>query len=248
VIRIAAVLLLFTLPSPACDGDSPIFAPTQYMAALKPGNPNWQTLYRPPIPTNFSSRTQTALNLGGLVADYYLAVEAEDAQQVRNIGKDIVAMAKGLGISESMIVRGQSLSDFAERGEWSTLRQELDAMRRDVRSSLEAQQDDALVPLVAVGMWIRSAEIASDWVAENYTPEAADPLRQWPLITEHLAELPPKIKEDPMVARLIVQLLEQAPVIFPSDQPLTVDEVKGIQEAAGLLMKTITTKNGDGNH
>ena len=37
-----------------------------------------------------------ALNLGGLIADGYIAVEAEDAQQVKNIGADIMALAKPL--------------------------------------------------------------------------------------------------------------------------------------------------------
>src|SRR5206468_8124146 len=89
--------------------------PGELMAALnKVAKPNWQQQYRQPIPTAFTSRPQIALNLGGLIADGYLAVEAEDSQQVKNIGKDIVALAKTLGVSENVLRRGKSLTDFAE--------------------------------------------------------------------------------------------------------------------------------------
>src|SRR5471030_1253760 len=52
--------------------------PGELFAAIdKIGKPNWQGQYRKPIETAYSSRPQIALNLGGLVADGYIAVEAE---------------------------------------------------------------------------------------------------------------------------------------------------------------------------
>ena len=55
--------------------------PGELLAAInKAAQPNWQDSYRPPIPTNYTSRSQIALNLGGLIADGYLAVQAADAQ------------------------------------------------------------------------------------------------------------------------------------------------------------------------
>src|SRR5258708_1495931 len=105
----AAKLDSFSVPTPG-----------ELLAALnKVGKPNWQAQYRPPIPTNFTSRPQIALNLGGLIADGYVAIEAEDSQQVKNTGKDIVTLAKTLGVSENVLRRGKSIEDFADNNEWS---------------------------------------------------------------------------------------------------------------------------------
>src|SRR3954464_7873219 len=58
--------------------------PGELMAAIdKIGKPDWASAIGPPLNvTSFSARPQMALNLGGLIADGFIAVEAEDAQQV----------------------------------------------------------------------------------------------------------------------------------------------------------------------
>ena len=220
--------------------------PAELMAALnKVAKPNWHC-YRPPIPTNFSSRAQTALNIGGLIADGYIAVEATDAQQVKNIGKDIITMAKGLAVSESVIARGNSIFEFAERNEWNTLKEELEATQNEVKLSLEQQHDAGLVSLVSLGGWIRGTEVISGWIADNYTPAAAKLLRQPAIVAimrTKLNELPDRAKEDPLVAELILTLpeLEKA-VSFSSDKTPTAADVKAIHEISGRLMARISTK------
>src|SRR5260370_40833477 len=73
--------------------------PGELFAALeKPGKPNWSGQYRGPIPMTYRNRAQIALNLGGLIADGFIAVEAKDRQQVKNIGSDIIKLAKALGV------------------------------------------------------------------------------------------------------------------------------------------------------
>jgi secreted protein with Ig-like and vWFA domain len=70
--------------------------PGELFAALqKPGKPNWTGAYRAPIPTTYKNRAQLALNLGGLIADGFIAVEAQDSQQVKNIGSDVIKLAEG---------------------------------------------------------------------------------------------------------------------------------------------------------
>src|SRR3954468_20590335 len=75
--------------------------PGELFASLeKPGKPDWAGQYRTPIPMTYRNRAQIALNLGGLIADGFIAVEAQDSQQVKNIGTDIIKLAKALGVSE----------------------------------------------------------------------------------------------------------------------------------------------------
>ncbi len=222
-------------------------APAEAMAALsKVAKPNWQSRYRAPIPTTFSSRAQIALNIGGLIADGYIAVEAEDAQQVKNTGKDIIALAKCLAVSESVIARGNSIFEFAERNEWNTLKEELEATQNEVKLSLEQQHDADLVCLVTLGAWIRGTEIISGWIAENYTPAAAKLLRQPEIVAlmrAKLEALPAKTKENQLVTDLIAGLPElQALVSFSSDKTPSQNDVKAVKEVSSKLMRLISTK------
>ena len=130
--------------------------PGELFAALsKPGKPNWIGQYRGPVPTTYRDRAQIALNLGGLIADGFIAVEAKDSQQVKNIGSDIIKLAKALGVSENLLRRGNSINEFAENDDWDTLQEELEATQNEVKSSMQSHSDQDLVILVSLGGWIR---------------------------------------------------------------------------------------------
>src|ERR1051325_3344981 len=72
--------------------------PGELFAALgKSGKINWSAQYRAPIPVTYANRAQIALNLGGLIADGFIAVEAKDGQQVKNIRSEERRVGKALG-------------------------------------------------------------------------------------------------------------------------------------------------------
>jgi len=217
-----------------------------FAALNKVAKPNWQQQYRKPIPTAFTSRPQIALNLGGLIADGYIAVQAEDSQQVKNIGKDIVALAKTLGVSENVLRRGKCISDFAENNEWSALKEELEATQNEVKQAMEEQHDEELVTLVTLGGWIRGTEVVSAWISENYQPAAAKLLRQPAILAflrGKLLALPEKAKNDPLVHDIESKLggIEKL-LSFPADKAPTLEEVKALNAAANDLVKEISTK------
>jgi hypothetical protein len=236
-----------TLAQAVKDDTFSVPTPGELLAALnKVAKPNWQAQYRPPIPTAYTSRPQIALNLGGLIADGYIAVEAEDSQQVKNIGKDIMTLAKALGISENVLRRGKSIEDFAENNEWSTLKEELEATQNEVKLAMDEQQDQELTTLVTLGGWIRGTEAVSGWIAGNYTEPEAKLLRQpaiVALLRAQLAALPTKTREDDLVKGLDSRLKSiQAMVSFPPAQTPTQADVKQLNGAATDLISSITSK------
>jgi hypothetical protein len=221
--------------------------PGELLAALnKEGKPNWQAQYRAPIPTAYTSRPQIALNLGGLIADGYIAVEAEDSQQVKNIGKDIMTLAKTLGISENVLRRGKSIEDFAENNEWSTLKEELEATQNEVKLAMDEQHDAELTTLVTLGGWIRGTEAVSGWIANNYTEPEAKLLRQpaiVALLRKKLDALPPRTLDDDLVKGLDSRLQTlQDLVSFPAGQTPTQADVKKLHDTAADLINSITSK------
>src|SRR5438105_4651430 len=148
--------------------------PGELFAALeKPGKPNWTSQIRGPIATSYKNRSQIALNLGGLIADGFIAVEAQDGQQVKNIGTDIIKMAKALGVSEKLLARGNSINEFAEHSEWDTVQEELEATENEVKTSMQTHADQDLVILVTLGGWIRGTQVVTAAIMQEYNEDSA---------------------------------------------------------------------------
>src|SRR5450755_454203 len=177
--------------------------PGELFAALeKPGKTDWSGQYRGPIPTTYSNRAQIALNLGGLIADGFIAVEAQDSQQVKNIGTDILRLAKALGVSENVLSRGKSINEFAENNQWDALQEELEATQNEVKTSMQSNQDQDYVILVSLGGWIRGTQVVSGSVLANYNEASAKVLRQPALVSyiqSKVKEMSPDLQKDPLV-------------------------------------------------
>ena len=221
--------------------------PGELFAALeKPGKPNWTGQYRGPMPTTYRNRAQIALNLGGLIADGFIAVEAQDSQQVKNIGADIIKLAKALGVSQNVLSRGNSINEFAENNEWDALHEELEATQNEVKSSMQSHSDQDLVILVSVGGWIRGTQVVSAAVMQHYDERAAKVLRQPALVKfihTKINDISPDLHNEPLVKDVSDQLngIEKL-VAFPPGTAPSADEVRKVNEAVGKVMEQIQNK------
>src|SRR3977135_677661 len=218
--------------------------PGELFAALsKPGKPNWSGQIRGPIPTTYKNRPQIALNLGGLIADGFIAVEAQDSQQVKNVGTDIIKMAKALGVSEQLLSRGNSINEFAENNQWDTLQEELEATQNEVKSSMQSHADQDLVILVTLGGWIRGTQVVTGAIIKNYNDSAAKVLREPALvhfIQSKLNAISPELRQEPLVKDVSEQLtgLEKL-VSFPEGKAPSAEDVRKLNDAVGKLMTKI---------
>ena len=221
--------------------------PGELFAALeKPGKPNWTGQYRGPMSTTYRNRAQIALNLGGLIADGFIAVEAKDSQQVKNIGSDIIKLAKALGVSENLLSRGNSINEFAENDEWDVLQEELEATQNEVKSSMQTHSDQDLVILVSVGGWIRGTQVVSAAIMQNYDERSAKVLRQPALVSfihSKINDISPGLRAEPLVKDVNEQLIGiEKLVSFPVGKAPSVDEVRKVNEAVGKVMEAIQNK------
>jgi hypothetical protein len=221
--------------------------PGELFAAIeKPGKTDWSGQYRGPMPITYRNRAQIALNLGGLIADGFIAIEAKDSQQVKNIGSDIIKLAKALGVSENLLKRGNSINEFAENNEWDTLQEELEATQNEVKTSMQSHSDQDLVILVSLGGWIRGTQVVSGAIARNYDERSAKVLRQPALVKfmqSKINEISPELRSEPLVKDVSEELtgIEKL-VSFPADKAPTVDEVRKVNEAVGKVMEKIENK------
>jgi len=224
------------------DGIS-VPSPGEIFAAInKVSRPNWAMLSHggaAPVTTN---RAQLALAVGLLVTNGYIAVEAQDGQQVKNIGRDIMTLSKALGVSQNILSRGNNLIEFADHSEWDCLRQELEATENEVKNTMIEQQDRNLVSLTSAGAWLRGLEVAAGIVVSNYSPEGAALLDE-PALARHLAidleGLSPKVKNDPLVIQVKETLMDIATILEQQDHHFRQEVLSAIQGKANHMIEAI---------
>lgn len=217
-----------------------------FEALSNSSTPNWSSQYRQPIPTALQKRVQIALNVGGLIADGYIAIEAQDSQQVKNVGKDITTLAKALAVSEQVLSRGNSISEFAENNEWMALKEELDATQDEVKMAMEEMRDQDLVTLVSLGGWIRGTQAVSGLLVKEYTPETAKIIRQPALvgyIRGKIGKLSEKMQKEELIQAIQTELAEIEKILsLPPDQAPTPEQIQAINDRTSRLIQAISTK------
>ena len=221
-------------------------SPAEFFAAIeKAGNPDWMSFYRDPVPTTYPTRPRTALNLGALVTDGYVAVQAQDGQRVKNTGKDIIALARALGVGEDVLMRGKSIADFADKNDWFALREELEATTNEVRRAMIQQRDEALAALITAGAWVRALDVGSRAAELSGEPATAGLLRQPALLAWLRAEIagtPDTSRGAPSVTRTATTLAileEQMSGGDDIDEP----RVRAIHASAAGFINDIGAKN-----
>ena len=181
-----------------------------------------------------------------MIADGFIAVEAQDSQQVKNIGTDIIKLAKALGVSENVLSRGNSINEFAENSEWDALQEELEATQNEVKTSMQSHSDQDLVILVSMGGWIRGTQVVSASIIKNYDERSAKVLRQPAVVSfihTKMGEIGTDLRNEPLVKAVSEQLtaLEKLVAFQPGKAP-TLEEVRKVNQAVSKLMEEIQNK------
>src|SRR5881409_4316075 len=90
--------------------------PNEIFGALnKLGAVNCKEHVRSDKGPNFTERPRIALLLGAVIADGFIAVQAEDAPAVKEIGQHVMTLAKGIGVGNSITPHGKAIIDAADK-------------------------------------------------------------------------------------------------------------------------------------
>ncbi len=229
------------LPPPAA------VSPEELLHSLsRCAKPDWASKFRPPVAVALNSRAQIALVLGGVFADGYLAAQAEDAQQCRNIGKDLVRLSKTLGVQTELLDRSRSIADSAQKKDWAILRRELNATEAELGAALRKHEDEGLARLVSLGAWMRSTEIVASLLCDHYSENAASLLRQPALgilMGRGLEKLGEKLDTDPALELIRPKLNTVERLLNGSaDTPPSSMEVKDLAAILTSILKDVTEK------
>src|SRR5712671_3883325 len=164
--------------------------PNEIFGALnKLGAVNWKEHVRSDKGTNFTERPRIALLLGTVIADGFIAVQAEDAPSVKEIGQRVVSLAKGIGVGNSIVPHAKAITEAADRRNWSAVRQELDRTQNSVQQAMNEVHDEKLSQLVSLGGWLRGTQVLTSVVTKRFSPDGAELLHQQDLLVHFQTQL-----------------------------------------------------------
>ncbi|MEI9897682.1 MAG: hypothetical protein WDN28_28440 [Chthoniobacter sp.] len=181
-------------------------------------------------------RARLALSTGAVIADGFLAVASEKQSRIEPVGRSLLRLAKGLGVSDRVSKHSRSILEKAARSQWSDVKQELVRTQAEVESAMMGLKDEEIAHLVALGGWLRALEITSTAAADDYTPERARRLIQPELLDYFLdraSTFNPSFKKTKL-AQAIQKNLQEVKTITtkPVDVPIEKNEVKRIRDLA----------------
>ena len=187
------------------------------------------------------NRTDLALELGFLIADGFMAVQAGQMNKIEPLAKELSRYGRALGAGERVNRHAASLLENAKKNNVAELKKELRATQRDVETDLIHLRDVDLAHLISLGGWIRALEVGSHSVKKKFTVERARHLYREDIADYYegmIGSLDPRISErqDIDEMRKIIAGLRHMMVLGENGMP---DEagVSKIAESARALAK-----------
>ena len=203
---------------------------------------NWKSYVRTNKGTNFTERPRIALLLGAVIADGFIAVQAEDAPSVKEIGQRVLSLAKGIGVGNSIVPHAKAITEAADRRDWPAVRQELDRTQNSVQQAMNEVHDEKLSQLVSLGGWLRGTQVLTSVVDRHFSADGAELLHQPDLLDyfqRKLANMPEF--NIPILGQIQGALVEVKPLI-DVETPISPASVKKINEITTRLDVGIVTR------
>src|ERR1700758_4715542 len=219
--------------------------PNEIFGALnKLGTVNWRAHVRSDKGPNFTERPRIALLLGAVIADGFIAVQAEDAETVKEIGQRVMTLAKGIGVGNSITPHAKAIIEAADKRNWSNVRRELDRTQNSVQKAMNEVHDEKLSQLVSLGGWLRGTEVLTSVVNEHFSSDGAELLHQPDLLSYFQKTLQAMPEFDlPIIRQIQDALVEVKPLIDVGDRRIPAQSVKKVNEITTRLGHGIVTRN-----
>ncbi len=208
--------------------------PSEIFAVLdKLGNPNWKAQLRDGKAQTPEDRARTALLLGNVIAEGFVAVEAEDAERVKELGRQVLTLADAINVRKSVIARSKSITDKADQRDWKGVRAEFDGALQDVRGAMQELNDQDLSQLVSLGGWLRGTEVLTSIVGSGFSKDGAELLHQPELVNYFdrcISSMSSRLRKNTLVANIREVLRKIGPVVNESGAQITPANVKLIHD------------------
>jgi hypothetical protein len=186
-------------------------------------------------------RADLGIELGFLIADGFLMVQAEQLEDVEKMASDLTRYGKALGTGDRVNRHAAGLLESAKKGDVPQLKKELSSTQRDVEDELVTLQDADLARLISLGGWIRALEVATVAVDKQFSPERARKVMRKDIAeyySDCIAGLEPQISARPnyLAMRDLLEGLSTKMALEPGKEP-TPETIKDIRRISARLVE-----------
>jgi hypothetical protein len=210
----------------------------------KVGTPNWREELPASLGKSTGDRAQIALLLGAVIANGFIAVELEDPEKVKEIGREVLNLASAINVRKAVIGRSKSITDKADAKDWQGARREFDGALQDVRTAMQELDDNDLAQLVSLGGWLRGTEVLTSVAKKTYDPQVAELLHQPELINYFLRRIdsmPRRLKRSDYVDNIRNVLLQIRPIVIRgNNQTIPKEDVETINSLTHKVVSLFT--------
>ena len=218
--------------------------PNEIFAVLdKLGRPRWAGLiHRDTSKAKPAGEApQIAMMLGVIIAEGLIAVEAEDTEEVKELGRAILIFSEAIGVRKAVVRRANSVIEFADKKRWNRVRTELDGALTDVRDAMIELNSEPLAQLVSLGGWLRGTDVLAQVVSMDFSARGAELLHQ-PGLVEHFEKqvdgMKSRLRSNRVVGKVRQGLSEIEPLLGGNEK-IPAKSVKEIAAIAGRLVTLI---------
>ncbi len=186
-------------------------------------------------------RADLAVELGFLIADGFLIVQAGEMEKVEGLAKDLTRYGKALGAGDRVNRHAAGLLESAKDQKVDQLKKELAATQKDVEMELVDLRDTDLAHLISLGGWLRALEVASAAVDKQFSVERAKQIMREDIAdyyTDSVSGLEPRISERPnyLAIRELLSELRTGMTLGNNEKP-TPEKIAAIRKKANELVK-----------
>ncbi len=192
-------------------------------------------------------RADLAIELGFLIADGFLVVQAEQLDKVEDLAKELTRYGKALGAGDRVNRHAASLLDSAKNKDVVQLKTELSSTQRDVEQELVTLRDGDLAHLISLGGWIRALQVSTVAVDKQFSEERARKVMREDIAdyySESVAGLEPRVSERPNYREMrdLLAGLRTEMTLRQGEAP-TPEMMKEIREQAAKLVELALRRN-----
>ena len=220
----------------------PLYPSELYVRLSEATRPQRRQLYRTTVTRCLEGRQQAAMGLGAVTADLFLAAQARDSQQIRNLVQDEETIEKTLGLNEPMAGLRAELLAAAELADWKRLGTGIEKLSLGHRRHLRTQKDEPLADLAYIGQWLRTLQTCHAVVLARELTDQRLAIGDPALIAEmtrRLQTLSPVGTESSRCLRLLHKRLAGLSRLWPEDSAPVPNPADRLRRSAELLSDTV---------
>ena len=186
-----------------------------------------------------TNRARTALLFGLVLAEGFIAVQAEDQQEVKRVGREVLELAGALGVKSAVNEHALSIIEGANAGDWREVKHELDRTSETVTRTMKEMRDRDFATLVSIGGWLGGTRALSSLMAADYNKDGAELLHQPELLADiirRFREMPSKSRPGPLFQQVEETLVKLAQLMKKgSDGNISKDSVTRVKQLTVAL-------------